>query len=333
MSEESPLRAAQQRFLDAVPLRATRAQARRLDQANGFTLYQPIVAPTDMPPYPRAIVEGFLVNTADTAGASETAPRTFTIVGAVQPGDRTCPKLAANEALEVATGSIVHPGEHSIVRMWEAQRHGNTFTVSRPFPPGFFIEQQGCDIRQDTQVLAPGTALGPWELGLLAGMGIDEVSVAEPPRVALFSCGNEVIPHTQAQYPGAIRDSNSVMLSAAVTVSGGVPQFAGIMKDDFKVFLEHLHHALTNNDMVVISGGTAAAGCDFISDLIREVGDLIVDGVPMKSGRPLIMGISNGKPIVAVAGHPPEALRGFRLFGSPAVQRLLGRNAPLPVDG
>lgn len=332
MSEESPLRAAQQRFLDAVPLRATRAQSRRLNEANGFTSYQSVLAPTDMPPYPRAIVEGFLVNTADTSGASETAPKTFTIVGTVQPGDRRCPNLGSLQAVEVATGSIVHAGDYSIVRVWEAQRRGNSFAIVRPFAPGFFIEQQGCDVRQGTQVLEPGTALGPWELGLLAGMGIDEVSVAEPPNVVLFSCGNEVIPHTEAQYPGAIRDSNSVMLSAAVADSGGAPRFAGIMKDDFDVFLERLHHALADSDMVLISGGTAAAGRDFISDLIREVGDLIVDGVPMKSGRPLIMGISNGKPIVAVAGHPPEALRGFRLFGSPAIHRLLGRNAPFPVE-
>lgn len=333
MSEESPLRAAQQRFLDAVPRRATPAQSRRLAQAHGLTLREAVVAPTDMPPYPRAIVEGFLVNTSDTAGASEITPKTFNIVGIVQPGDQTCPNLGRNEAVEVFTGSIVHEGAYSIVRMWEAQRQGANFTISRPFSPNFFIEQQGCDIRRGTEVLAAGTQLGPWELGLLAGMGISEVSVTEPPTVAVFSCGNEVIPHTDALYPGAIRDGNSVMLSAAVVEAGGIPHCAGILKDNFAAFLERLRTALTDNDMVLISGGTAAAGRDFVSDLIREVGDLIVDGVPMKSGRPLIMGSSGGKPIVAVAGHPPEALRGFRLFGAPTLHRLLGRSSPLPEEG
>lgn len=332
MTEESPLRNAQQRFLEAVPLRVARAQTLPLSAANHFTLYEAVIAPTDMPPYPRAIVEGFLVRTADTAGASETAPKLFKITGSIQPGDRSCPNLGPGEAVEVATGSIVHAGDYSIVRLWEAQRSGGGFTITRPFSPGFFIEAQGCDVRQGTEVLSAGALLGPWELGLLAGMGINEVHVAQPPAVALFSCGNEVIPPSDALYPGAIRDSNSVMLAAAVADAGGVPRFSGIMRDDFDAFLEQLHHAVVDNDMVLISGGTAAAGRDFVSDLIREVGDLIVDGVPMKSGRPLIMGISGGKPIVAVAGHPPEALRGFRLFGAPAIYRLLGRNVPLPEE-
>lgn len=333
MAEESPLRAAQQRFVTAVPLRATGAQLRRLTEANGFTLYDPVAAPTDMPPYPRAIVEGFLVNTADTAGASEAAPRTFKVIGTVKPGDGSCPSLAAGEAVEVATGSIVHDGPYSIVRMWEAQRSDSLFSITRAFPPGFFIEAQGCDVREGSTVVPAGACLGPWELGLLAGMGVAEVSVARPPTVVLFSCGDEVIPHTDALYPGAIRDSNSVMLSAAVVEAGGLPRFAGIMKDDFDGFLSRLRGVLADNDMVLISGGTAAAGRDFVSDLIRQLGELLVDGVPMKSGRPLIMGIVGGKPIVAVAGHPPEALRGFRLFGAPALHRLLGRDTPLPQDG
>lgn len=333
MAEESPLRTAQQRFLDAVPLRAARAESVSLSTANHFTLHEAVIAPTDMPPYPRAIVEGFLVNTADTVGASDTAPKTFKITGSVQPGDRNCPKLGPSEAVEVATGSIVHAGDYSIVRMWEAQRSGGSFTVTRPFSPGFFIEAQGCDVRQGAEVLRAGVLLGPWELGLLAGMGINAVRVAQPPAVAIFACGNEVIPHTDTLHPGAIRDSNSVMLAAAVADAGGVPHFRGIMRDNFDAFLEALHRALADHDMVLISGGTAAAGRDFVSDLIRATGDLIVDGVPMKSGRPLIMGVSAGKPIVAVAGHPPEALRGFRLFGAPAIHRFLGRIAPVPEEG
>jgi molybdopterin molybdotransferase len=82
----------------------------------------------------------------------------------------------------------------------------------------------------------------------------------------------------------------------------------------------------------VVSGGTAVGGRDFISDLVKELGDLLVDGVPMRSGRPLIMGVAGGKPVVCVAGHPPEALRGFHLFGVAALDRLLGRDAPLPED-
>jgi molybdenum cofactor synthesis domain-containing protein len=330
--DESPLRAAQARFVDAVPLRSTGSIICRITEAHGLVLYEDAIAPTDMPPYPRAIVEGFIVNAADTAGASDAAPVSFKVIGMVKPGDRVCAVPGRGEAVEVMTGSIVPAGAMAIVRMWEAKREDTTFSISRAFPPGFFIEQQGCDIREGSTVFPAGTRLGPWEVGTLASMGIEEVAVAQPPRVVLFSSGDEVIPHTAALYPGAIRDGNSVMLSAAVAEAGGVPRFAGIMRDDFDAFASRLIEVLNDNDMVVISGGTAAGGRDFVSDLICRVGELLVDGVPMKSGRPLIMGIANGKPIVGVAGHPPEALRGFRLFGAPALQRLLGCEAELPSD-
>lgn len=332
MSTESPLREAQERFALAVPFRSTGRMVRPLTEVGTLTCFRDIAAPTDMPPYPRAIVEGFLVNAAETAGASESAPKSFRVSGRVLPGDSECAMPRSGEAIEVATGSIVANGPVAIVRMWEAERLNDTIAIKRPFPPQFFIEQQGCDIKQGSVVVAAGTRLTPWHLGLLASLGVTEVEVARPPAVVLFSSGNEVIAHTELLRPGSIRDSNSVMLSAAVVEAGGLPRFAGIMRDDFDAFVVRLKQVLADNDMVVISGGTAAGGRDFVSDLIRAVGQLLVDGVPMRSGRPLIMGVSDGKPIIAVAGHPPEALRGFQLFGVAAINRLLGRELPLPED-
>ncbi len=332
MTDKSPLREAQEKFIVHVPLRATGQERRRLSEASGCTLFTDVVAPCDMPPYPRAIVEGFLVNAAETQGASEQSPKSFTIAGEVMPGDETSPAINVGEAIRVATGSIVAQGAVAVVRMWEAQQTGDTFTVTRPFPPNFFIEEQGVDIKQGAVVLSEGSDLGAAELGLLAGLGINEVVVARAPRITLFSSGDEVIPHSESMRPGAIRDGNSIMLSAAVANAGGLPHFAGIMKDNFDEFVRALKQALTDSDMVVISGGTAVGGRDFISDLLREVGELIIDGVPMRSGRPLIMGMAENKPLVCVAGHPPEALRGFNLFGAAAINRLLGRTLPLPED-
>jgi molybdenum cofactor synthesis domain-containing protein len=181
-------------------------------------------------------------------------------------------------------------------------------------------------------VVLAGTMLGAAELGPIAALGIGQLSVAKRPRVTVFACGDEIIPYNQALRPGQIRDSNSLMLSAATSAAGGEAQSAGILRDDFDAFVAAVRAALSKSDMVVISGGTAAGGGDFISNVVRSVGELLVDGVPMRSGRPLIMGIAQGKPIVCVAGHPPEALRGFRLFGVAALNRLLGHDMPLPED-
>jgi molybdopterin molybdotransferase len=146
------------------------------------------------------------------------------------------------------------------------------------------------------------------------------------PKAAIFSSGDEVIPPTQSMKPGYIWDCNSYGLSALVKAHGGIPMFKGIMKDDFDQFKDHLKKALQDTDMIIISGGTAVGGRDFVADLINALGSpgVVVNGVPMRGGKPLIMGVVSQKPIVCVAGHPPEAIRGFHLFGKPALARLLG---------
>lgn len=333
MTDASPLVEAQQKFVDALPFRAAGAERCALPQALGRTLYSDVVAPLDSPPYPRVIVEGFLVNAADTAEASETNPVSFTVAGEIKPGDSQCPSVARGQGWRVSTGSIVGDGALAVVRMWEAKQQGSSFTVTRPFPPRFFIEEQGCDIKKGATVLSAGVVLNPMALGTIAGLGIDTIEVVRVPRVALFASGDEVIPYTDAMRPGAIRDSNSIMLAAAITQAGATPVFCGIMKDDFDGFVAAARKALQDVDMLVISGGTAVGGRDFISDLVKALGELLIDGVPMRSGRPLIMGAAQGKPLVCVAGHPPEALRGFNLFGGAALNRLLGRPVPLPTDG
>jgi len=333
MNDASPLITAQQQFVDAVPLRILGNDMCPLSKALGRTLYSDILAPTDMPPYPRAIVEGFIVNTADTEGASEASPKSFQIIGEIKPGDSECPAIQKGQALRVATGSIVsRDAPYSVVRMWEAQMQGSTFEITRPFPPRFFIEEQGCDLLKSAVALQAGTTLTPYDIGIIAGLGISQVNLSKQPKITIFASGNEVIPYTEAISPGNIRDSNSIMLAAAVSQAGGIPAIAGIMKDDFDTFASAVSNALKDADMVVISGGTAIGGRDFIADLVKKIGNLIIDGVPMRSGKPLIMGIVENKPVVCVAGHSPEALRGFRLFGVAAIDRLLGKETELPLD-
>ena len=333
MTDQSPLAEAQLKYAEAIPSASMASETVILIDALGRTLAQDFNAPEDSPPYNRAIVEGFLVNTAETQSASEENPISVQVIGHVNPGDESCPSFGEGQAIEVNTGSILPDGQVSIVRMWEAKRDGDTVTVSRPFPPRFFIEEQGCDITKDSTLLKAGHVLTPADLANIASLGVNEISVACAPKVAIFASGDEVIAHTDTLRSGSIRDCNSIQLAAAVTETGGIAEQKGIMGDDFDAFVKAVKASLKSTDMIIIAGGTAVGGRDFVSDLIKEVGELVIDGVPMRSGRPLIMGVTNGKPIIAVAGHPPEALRGFRLFGATALAKLLGRDIDPAIEG
>ena len=328
-NDDNPLLAAQRRFLDALPTGPLGREDLPLEAALGRILADVITAPEDAPPYPRAIVEGHLVRAADTQGASEETPGQARIVGRCDPGDAACPEPGPGEAIAVATGSLVPEGDYAIVRPWEGQVEGDTLRYTRPFPSGFFIEARGADLQAGQTVLAAGCRLGARELGLAASLGLTHLPVALAPRVALFSIGGEVIPHHAPLRPGQIRDCNAVMLTAAIREAGGEPRHLGILPDDFDTARRACAAALQHADALVLSGGTAACGRDFVSDLFRELGELLVDGVPMRSGRPLIMGVAGDRPLIGVAGHPPEALRGLLLFGAPAIARLLGTEAPL----
>ena len=332
MAEQSPMIQAQTDYVEALPFRSLARETVSLEQALGRVLASDLLAPMDVPPYPRSIVEGYVVATDETKPASEDAAISFSIAGKVLPGESQCPKPEPGTGIEVVTGSIVPAGNYSIVRMWDATIEGDTFRITRPFPPGFFIEAQGCDIKKGSVILSAGHQLTPTDIGNIASLGISTIEVMKQPQVVVFASGDEVIPYTQAPKPGYIFDCNSVMLSAAITQAGGIATQGGIQGDDFEAFVTTVRTALSDADMVVISGGTAVNGRDFISDLIRELGDLVIDGVKMRSGRPLIMGHAKGKPIVCVAGHPPEALRGFTLFGVAAINRISGRDVELPAD-
>lgn len=323
--EISPINDAQNKLLSSVPFHSLESEKCKLESCAGRTLAEDLLAPVDSPPYARAIVEGFIVHTKDTLDAKEEQPLTFAIVGEIQPGDENIPEFGSGEALRVSTGSLVGDAEISAIRPWDAKIETDAFTITRPFPPRFFLEDKGSDIKKGEVVLSSGSRLGAAEVGKIASLGMQKVLVKRKPKIALFASGSEVIPLSETLRMGQIHDCNSIMLSVAVEEAGGEAHCQGIMPDDFEYFKTELQKALKQFDMVLISGGTAVGGRDFISDLVSSVGDLVVDGVPAKSGRPLIMGHSHGKPIVCVAGHPPEALRGFRLFALPVMDKILGR--------
>ena len=329
MSEESPLSQAQTKFASKITFRSLPSEMCDISSTLNRICSSDICAPMDSPPYARAIVEGLLVNTEETKTADESSPVSFHISGEIRPGDEQSIAPQKGEAIQISTGSIIPEGNYSAVRMWEAKKDTNHINITRPFPPRFFIEEQGCEIAKNDTLIAAGSRITPTYIGTLASMGMTEASVVKKARVTVFSSGDEVIPHTERFKLGNIFDCNLPMLSAAVEDAGGIATSAGIQSDDFSTFVASAKSALSNSDMLLISGGTAIGGRDFISDLIRELGELVIDGVTMRSGRPLIMGIADGKPIVCVAGYPPEALRGFMLFGMPAINTLSGHDKTL----
>ncbi len=325
--QDDPVGAALEKFFAAFPSGPVSIETVELLECRGRVLATDIPASIDSPPFSRALVEGFLVHAADTENAGEDAPVTLTISGVIEPGMTYETPLSSGSCVEVSTGSFIPEDAYAVARNMDITRSGEKITIRRRYNKGDNIEARGCEIRKGDCILKKGIRLSPREIMTLASQGILSVEVAKRPVVAIFCSGNEVIPPSEPLKPGYIWDANSYSLSAQIEEYGGAPLFCGIMKDDFSAFKAALRERLERVDMAVISGGTAVGGKEFIVALINSLGKpgVVVNGVPMRSGKPLIMGVIENKPVVCVAGYPPEAIRGFELFGKPAIERLLGK--------
>lgn len=325
--QDDPVVAALGKFFAVFPAGPVGIETVDLRECRGRALAADIPASIDSPPFSRALVEGFLIPAADTENAGKDTPVTLTISGVIEPGMTYETPLSSGSCVEVSTGSFIPEGAYAVARVMDITRSGKGITIRRRYNTGENIEAMGCEIRKGEIILRQGIRLSPREIMILAGQGILSLKVAKRPVVAVFCSGNEVIPPSEPLRPGYIWDANSYSLSAQIEEYGGVPLFCGIMKDDFSAFKAALGDRLGRVDMAVISGGTAVGGKEFIVELINSLGKpgVVVNGVPMRSGRPLIMGVIENKPVVCVAGYPPEAIRGFELFGKPAIERLLGQ--------
>jgi molybdopterin molybdotransferase len=325
-SKEDPVAMAAEAFLALVPKGPLAAEAVPLQAALDRVLAVDVSATIDDPPYSRSIMEGYVVLTSDAASASAERPVLLEVAGEIPVGNGAADGLQSGKALGVTTGSYIPEGDYSVVKDWDVSKTENRIRLVRPLSKHENIEIRGGERKKGTILLPKGRRIGPADLFLLASQAILEVAVARRPKVAIFSSGNEVISPTEPFKVGLIWDCNSYGLSGLVEASGGAPSFKGIVKDDFDSFLKRIKEALQAADMVVISGGTAIGGKDFTVDLVKAAGapGAVVKGVPMRSGKPIVLGVAGVKPIVCVAGHPPEAARGFTLFGKPAVGRLLG---------
>lgn len=326
-SKEDPVAMAAEAFLALVPKGPLGGETVPLQSALNRVLAVDIGAAMDDPPYSRSIMEGYVVLTSDAASVSAERPVTLEIAGEIPVGSGEANGLQSGKALGVTTGSYIPEGDYSVVKGWDVTKNERRIQLTKPLSKHENIEVRGGERKKGEVLLKKGRRIGPADIFLLASQGILQVPVAKRPKVGIFSSGNEVIPPAEPFKIGCIWDCNGYGLSALVEEAGGIPSFKGIVKDDFDLFLKRIKEALQEADMIVISGGTAIGGKDFTVDLINAAGapGAVVKGVPMRSGKPIVLGVAGVKPIVCVAGHPPEAARGFTLFGKSAVNRLLGQ--------
>jgi molybdopterin molybdotransferase len=299
--------------------------------ALGRVLAASVTAPHPLPPFPRTTVDGFAVLAADTFGASATLPAYLRLVGEVAMGEQARLDIASGQAALVHTGGMLPVGADAVVMIEDTQRaREDEIEVLKAVSVGQNVLQVGEDVKAGEIVVERGTRLRPQEIGGLVALGVVEIDVFGRPSVSILSTGDEVVAPETKPGPGQVRDVNSFTLSALVRRAGGNPIRRGIIPDSFQALLGAAEKAHEEDDMLVITAGSSVSARDVTADVIGRLGPpgVLVHGVSIKPGKPTILAVARGKPVIGLPGNPVSALIVAGLFVTPLVRHLSGIVGP-----
>ena len=319
---------ARARFSLAIDLAPLEPERVTLSAALGRVLARDVVAAVDAPPFDRSNVDGFALRAADTVGANDLQPKTLHLnAEVIACGQPPALAVAPGTATAIATGGVIPRGADAVVMIEQTElmdADPPRIELRRAAGPGQFISYAGSDIARGETLLRRAARIGSREIGMLAAGGFAYVDVVRKPKIAILSTGDELAQLGAPLPPASVYDSNSAILAAAITEAGGEPVGFGAVPDDEAALEKTVRDALSACDMVVLSGGTSKGAGDLSHAIVSRLGRIVVHGVALKPGKPLCLGIVQGKPIVVLPGFPTSAIFTFHGFVAPVIRARAG---------
>lgn len=324
--ELKPVEEAREILLKAAEEVRLPAETIPLNLALGRVTEEQVAALEDLPPFSRSSVDGFAVMASDTFGASEGLPAYLKVTAEIFMGHGPAIPLNSGEAQRVATGGALPDGADAVVMIEHTEAMtADEIGVMRSVSPGENVIYRGEDCKAGEPILPARHLIRAQEMALLSHAGILQVKVVRRPRVAIISTGDELVPAERSPGPGQIRESNGQAMSALVQRDGGIPTYLGLAADQQSAISDLLARGL-EYDLVLISGGSSVGTRDMTSVLIDELGKpgILVHGVKLRPGKPTILAMAAGTPIIGLPGHPVSAQVVYGLFVQPLLRQMQG---------
>ncbi|HET8842717.1 MAG TPA: gephyrin-like molybdotransferase Glp [Ktedonobacteraceae bacterium] len=296
-----------------------------LDEALGLVLAEDVVAHEDMPPFANSAMDGFALRSQDSQSVSGVPPR-LRVTGSIAAGYMPEHAVEAGTAMRIMTGAPVPPGADAVIQVEltnSASPESDEVEILQEVSPGNNIRPAGEDMRNGQTILKQGSEIGPWEIGVLATLGLALVPVIRRPQVAILGTGDEIIDIDQPLQPGKIRNSNSYLLEAAIRQAGATPVRLGIARDTVESLREKFSQAL-GSDLIITSGGVSVGDFDLVKDIMAEQGQINFWRINMRPGKPVAFGRMGSTPLLGLPGNPVSAAVTFELFGRPLLRKMLG---------
>jgi putative molybdopterin biosynthesis protein len=312
------------------------------ESAIGRVLAEPVWAKISSPHYHASAMDGFAVRSADTGEALQTRPVSL-----------NCgPVDVSPQAAYVDTGDPLPGWADAVIPIENVEpllagkpapvaREPETIRIRAAVPPWSHVRPMGEDMVATQLVLPAAHTLRPVDLGAVAGCGHTTVWVARRPRVAVLPTGSELVQIGEDLKPGEIIEYNSLVLAAQVIDWGGEARRYPITIDDFELIRSQVSEAAIDHDLILLNAGSSAGSEDFSASVVQSLGEVLVHGVAVRPGHPVIIGMVSPEnrpdrkvPIIGVPGYPVSAALTGEIFVAPLLARWLGRtlNQPQTVN-
>ena len=290
-------------------------------EAMGRVTAESVIAVRSVPHYAGSAMDGFAVRSADTREAVLDAPITLSL----QSGNEA---VMQGTAVAVNTGDALPPGADSVIMKEHVGWLDGNIEICSAVLPGQHIRQIGEDIAVGALVLPAGRVISPADIASALAAGGDRIQVRAKPRVMVIPTGDEIVDSAEKLKPGYIRDINSPMLSALISGWGAVVMRHPIVHDVPEALREAILSSLEVSDLVVTNAGTSNGTEDFTGPVLGILGQVCCQGVAIRPGRPVLLAVVGGKPVIGLPGYPVSCMLTAQLFVRELLYEFQGARPP-----
>ena len=310
--DNTPVAEARKLFLDR-RWGLTEEEILPVTEAVGRVTAKAVFAELSSPHFHAAAMDGVAVRAVDTEGASESFPKRL---------------LLGEQAFPVDTGNVLPAGCDAVIMAEDIFEQGETIEIVAAVAPWQHVRPIGEDIVATEMLLPSGHRLGAVDAGALLAGGQSSVAVRQKPKVTIIPTGNELIAAGKKPNLGQIIEYNSLIFSALVEEWGGEARRHEIVHDDFELLKEAVSNATRTSDLVLVNAGSSAGRRDYTADVLAQLGEVLIHGVAVRPGKPVILAVVAGKPVIGVPGYPVSAVVSLELFLKPLLYALQGQQEP-----
>ncbi|MCK5396519.1 MAG: molybdopterin molybdotransferase MoeA, partial [Gammaproteobacteria bacterium] len=285
-------------------------------------LAQDIISKLNVPGHTNSAMDGYALSGDDLP---DTTPRQYKVIGTAYAGRPFKDQCHAGQCIRIMTGAAMPAGTDTVVMQEHSEKiNDKKIRLATGHRKGQNVRQAGEDIAEGSIVLKKGHHIQAADLGVMASIGIAEISAYRRPRIVFFSTGDELRSIGEPLGTGDIYDSNRYSLHGMLSQLNVEVIDLGVVRDKLKDLREAFETASSKADLVITTGGVSVGEADFVKGIVEEMGKIHIWKIAMKPGRPITFGELDGAVFFGLPGNPVSVMTTFYQFVLPALERMIG---------